>query len=568
MPAAVPVIRRQRPRLLRPADDPDFRFEPPADPVRRRILANLLADCELYARRRPWREIPRRPHSPHPYHQLYLTFYTGMQATALIENYAFAWRMTGDRRWLGRARAWLRAAAGWDHDDTVEEHFYTANRYMQAIALALDLLDGELPAAEKRRARDCLVRLLERWWPDVDGQRRSREGGHHAVVDNGHFGVGAVHLLGEHPEAEKWVRAVIDRFRGSILPHGCGPAGEPVDGPSFWPWENLWLLQFAEALRNVTGIDLAREAPARLRRPLTWFRAHWAAPRRIPDRLYYPANATVLGTQLDACSPALLRLAQMAGDREMRDAALADPRLGRLYRFGAGVKGSTAECMISYAPCAYCFYDPAFRPARSRRPPPLARRFSARSGRSAVMRSGPGPEAAVLWVSGYDGGVAHGFMNLHVQWAGHPVLRTISAAEARPVGCGSLPSVGGQNEVVALLGGLEATRPWQRLRVSGRRTGQEYWLWPGEHPVLLAALRRRPRGLRLVDGSGGPVVPAERGRRPAVRRRPLVPPGRRTPAPPLPSAGAARRSPDPVQRRPRRRRHRRHGGQHLRPRRG
>ncbi len=505
MPAAVPVIRRQRPRLLRPADDPEFRFEPAADPVRRRIVANLLADCELYSRRRPWREIPRRPDSPHPYHQLYLTFYTGMQATALIENYAFAWRLTGDRRWLGRARAWLRAAAGWDHDDTVEEHFYTANRYMQAIALALDLLEGELPPAEERRARDCLVRLLERWWPDVDGQRRSKEGGHHAVVDNGHFGVAAVHLLGEHPKAEEWVQAVIDRFRAAILPHGCGPAGEPVDGPSFWPWENLWLLQFAEALRNVTGIDLGREAPARMQRPLIWFRAHRAAPRRVPDRLYYPANATVLGTQLDACSPALLRLAQEAGDGEMRDAALADPRLGRLYRFGAGVKGSTAECMISYGPYAYCFYDPALRPARSRRPPPLARRFSARTGRSAVMRSGPGSEAAILWVSGYDGGVAHGFMNLHVQWAGHPVLRTISAAEAQPVGCGSLPSVGGQNEVVALLGGLEATGPWQRLRVSGRRTGQEYWLWPGEHPVLLAALRRRPRGLRLVDGSGGPV---------------------------------------------------------------
>ena len=64
----------------------------------------------------------------------------------MIENFAFAWQLTGDRRWLDRARAWLRAAAGWDHDDRVEEHFYTSNRYMQAFALALDLLDGELPA--------------------------------------------------------------------------------------------------------------------------------------------------------------------------------------------------------------------------------------------------------------------------------------------------------------------------------------------------------------------------------------------------------------------------------------
>ena len=511
--APIRVIRQERPRLLRPLDDPHFRFEPPTDPVRRRILANLLDDCELYARQRPWLRIPRRPDSPHPYHQLYLTFYTAMQATALIENYAFAWRLTGDRRWLDRTRAWLRAAAGWDHDDRVEEHFYTANRYMQAFALALDLLDGELTATEKRQVRACLVRQLERWWPDVEEQRHSEEGGHHAVVDNGHFGVAALHLLGEHPKAEMWVQAVIDRFRAAILPHGCGPAGEPVDGPSFWPWENLWLLQFADALRNVTGIDLGREVPARLRRPLTWFRAHWAAPRKIPDQLYYPANANVLGTQLNACSPALLRLAQEAGDEMLRDAALADPRLGRIYRFGGGVKGSTAECMISYGPYAYCFYDPDFRAAKQRRPAPLARRFAARGGRSAVMRTSHGPDAAILWVSGYDGDVAHGFMNLHVQWAGYPVLRAISAAEAQPVSCGSLPCVGGQNEIVAVPGGMESTQDWQRLRVSARRTEQEYWMFVGEHPVVLVALRRRPRGLRLVDSivrlSGGDALQYE-----------------------------------------------------------
>ena len=511
--APIRVIRHERPRLLRPYDDPDFRFEPPTDPVRRRILANLLDDCELYAGQRPWARIPRRPDSPHPYHQLYLTFYTAMQATALIENYAFAWRLTGDRRWLDRTRAWLRAAAGWDHDDRVEEHFYTANRYMQAFALALDLLDGELAATEKRQVRACLVRQLERWWPDVEEQRHSEEGGHHAVVDNGHFGVAALHLLGEHPKAEAWVQAVIDRFRTSILPHGCGPAGEPVDGPSFWPWENLWLLQFADALRNVTGIDLGREVPARLRRPLTWFRAHWAAPRKIPDQLYYPANANVLGTQLNACSPALLRLAQEAGDEMLRDAALADPRLGRIYRFGGGVKGSTAECMISYGPYAYCFYDPDFRAAKQRRPVPLARRFAARGDRSAVMRSGHGSDAAILCVSGYDGDVAHGFMNLHVQWAGNPVLRAISAVEAQPVSCGSLPCVGGQNEIVAVPGGLESTQDWQRLRVSARRTEQEYWMLTGEHPVVLVALRRRSRGLRLVDGivrlSGGDALQYE-----------------------------------------------------------
>ena len=498
---SIPVIRHERPRLFRPSDDPGFRFEVPADPVRRRILSNLLDDCALYAGQRPWLRVPRRAHSPHPNHQLYLTFYTAMQASALIENYAFAWRFTGDVRWLGRARAWLRTAAGWDHGDHVEEHFYTANRYMHAFALALDLMDEVLPDAEKRQVRDSLVELMDRWWPYVEKQRHSRAGGHHTVVDYGHFGVAAVHLLGEHPRADAWVQAVIDRFRSGILPHGCGPGGEPVDGPTFWGFENLWLLHFADALCNVTGTDLLCEVPARLRLPLNWFRAHWTAPREIPDQLYYPINANiVLGGQLNVNSPVLLRLAQEAGDGRLRDVALADPRLGRLYRFGMGVKGSTAECMISYGPYAYCYYDPAFRSTRARRVTSLAGRFDMYTGRFAVMRSSHEPDAAILCVSGYDGGLAASFMDLHVQWAGSPLLCTISAFEAQPVRCGSLPCVGGQNETVALPGGLKRMKYWQRLRVSSRRTEHEYWISRGDDPVLLVALRRRPRGVRVIKG--------------------------------------------------------------------
>ena len=503
---SIPVIRHERPRLFRPSDDPGFRFEVPADPVRRRILSNLLDDCAMYAGQRPWLRVPRRAHSPHPNHQLYLTFYTAMQASALIENYAFAWRLTGDVRWLGRARAWLRTAAGWDHGDHVEEHFYTANRYMHAFALALDLMDEVLPDAEKRQVRDCLLELMDRWWPYVDKQRHSRAGGHHTVVDYGHFGVAAVHLLGEHPRADAWVQAVVDRFRSGILPHGCGPGGEPVDGPTFWGFENLWLLHFADALRNVTGIDLLGERPARLRLPLNWFRAHWTAPRDIPDQLYYPINANiVLGGQLNVNSPVLLRLAQEAGDGRLRDVALADPRLGRLYRFGMGVKGSAAECMISYGPYAYCYYDPAFRSTRARRVTSLAGRFDMYTGRFAVMRSSHEPDAAILCVSGYDGGLAASFMDLHVQWAGSPLLCTISAFEAQPVRCGSLPYVGGQNETVALPGGLKRMKHWQRLRVSSRRTEHEYWISRGDDPVLLVALRRRPRGVRVIK-DGSPLI--------------------------------------------------------------
>ncbi|MDE3000913.1 MAG: hypothetical protein OXU79_17700 [Gemmatimonadota bacterium] len=498
------ILREERPRLYRPADDPQYRFKPPEDEARRHILGNILADCEEYLTQRPWKRIPERPDSPHPYHQLYLTFYTGMHATALMENYAFAWRLTGDPRWLKRARDWLRAAADWEHSDRVEEHFYTANRYMQAFALSLDLLDDALPDVEKERATACLVRLMERWWPDVERSRHSSDGRHHAVVDNGHFGVAALHLLGAHPDAEAWVAAVIDRFHSGVMPHGCGRDGEPGDGASFWPWENLWMLHFADALKNVTGEDLYKEFPNRLKRPLKWFRYHLAPPELIEDRLYYPQNANVItGSQLNACSVTLLRLAQEAGDGEMRDAALGDPRLGRLYRFGMGVKGTTAECMVSYGPYAYCYCDPAFRPSRRREEWPLSRTFMrAHYGEAGLLRSGWDTDAVVCSVTGYKGGGAHGYLNLHAQWSGHPVLKSISAEEAQPVACGSLPFVGGQNEIVAFLKRLKKDERFDRLRVRSVRTDQEYWLLKGGSPILVTALRRRRRGVKLTRRRG------------------------------------------------------------------
>lgn len=499
-----PMLRDSHPRLYHPAGDTSFSYRSPKDPTRELILKNLVADCELYANQRPWQRIPERPNSPYPYHQLYLTFYTGMHVTALMETYAFTYRLTGNTRWLKCARNWLKAAALLEHSDRVEEHFYTANRYMQAFALALDLLDSELDRSEKRSAVTCLVRLMKRWWPDVDSARDSSDGRHHAVVDNGHFGVAALYLLGKHPDAEMWLAAVIDRFRNGVMPYGCGQDGEPGDGASFWPWENMWMLHFADALLNVTGINLYGEFPNRLTRPLKWFRYHLAPPRSIEDRVYYPANSNVVtGTQLNGCSPTLLRLAQEAGDKDMRDAALSDPRLGRLFRFGMGVKGTSAECMVAYGPYAYCYFDPAFVPGTKRRDYPLSRTFKhAHYGETGLLRTGWGSDAIVASVCGYKGGSAHGFTDLHLQWSGHPVLRSISAEEAQPVSCGSLPYVGGQNEIVSFLRRLQCSETHDRLFVRSIRTDHEYWLVKGDDPVLVAALRRRKRGAKIMTEGG------------------------------------------------------------------
>lgn len=62
----IPILRAASPRLYHPADDPDSRFDLPRDPVRRRILKNILADCEGYASQGPWRRILSVRWAGHP----------------------------------------------------------------------------------------------------------------------------------------------------------------------------------------------------------------------------------------------------------------------------------------------------------------------------------------------------------------------------------------------------------------------------------------------------------------------------------------------------------------------
>lgn len=486
---SIQLIREGHPRLYHPADDPEFYFIPPPDEVRRRILGNILIDCEAFSRRRPWKRIPEVPNSRHPFHQLYITFYSSMQATALIESYAFAWRITGEERWYRHARKWLLAACQWEHGDRIEEHFYTANRYMHAFAFALDLMGDRLGAEEAELVTGSLVGMMERWWPEVEGNRHSAEGGHHAVVDNGHFGVAALYLLGKHPKASVWIDAVIDRFRAGIMPHGCGANGEPLDGPSFWPWENMWMLQFADALRNATGVDLYAEFPRRLNLPLRWFRYHLVG-----------TELALGGGARSVWAPTLLRLSQEDGDGELRAIALGDEELGRIYRFKAGVKGSSAECMIAYGPSAYLYFDPHFGKGGYKRPLTLSRKFASRSGKSGVLRSGWTARSLVVEATGYNGGVASGFSDLQVCWNGHSLLRAIPCEEAQPLACGSLPCVGGQNEVVALVRELKRDLQGERLRVESPRVDREYWLLHGETPLLLVALRRKKRGIDRKKG--------------------------------------------------------------------
>jgi len=487
----IPVLRKTHPRLFHPADDPEFRFAPPQDDERKRILKNIIAECKATADDKPWNRIPERFDSPHPYHQLNITLYTAMHACAMFEQNAFAWLITRNRQWRDQAKRWLPASTGWRHGNDIYESFYIANRYMVSYSTALDWLDGELTPSEETSVIDCLCSLMRRWWPQVNAQRHKPDGAHHPTVDNGHFGVAAIQLLGKVPEAEMWLSGVIDRFRGAIMPNGCGPDGEPMSGKWFWKSENQWVLHFCDALKNVTGIDLYKEFPDRMRLPLKWFRHHM--------------------TGLDYCigmldvhiwAHTLLRLAQDAGDAELRAVALADKNLGKFVSLNAAVKNCPAECMFALGTRAYLYCDPNFKPRRQRALPTSRRFMKSCYGTTALLRDRWEQPSLLACITGY---VEHGskaFSALDLHWGGRRILQTICCAESQPVDCGSVPSIGDQNEFAEYMGAMTTSKRFDMVRTQSMRLHREYWLLRGKTPVFLTALRRKPRGIKVVHEAG------------------------------------------------------------------
>src|SRR5690606_18833695 len=121
------------------------------------------------------------------------------------------------------------------------------------------------------------------------------------MVCSGSAGVGALAVLGEHPDAPQWVRLVRNRIRAWLLDRGGDwyvdnpfvpgrPDPIPVIGPSepnfgvdggyketigYMDYAMRYVLYFADALRRETGENLATHIPANLLEPLAWNVLNW-----------------------------------------------------------------------------------------------------------------------------------------------------------------------------------------------------------------------------------------------------------------------------------------------------
>lgn len=232
-----------------------------------------------------------------------------------LENLAFVSLMTGDDQMASRGVEMIMTACGYERwlgplfDDTryfdppwnsaLETAMMT-----EAVAISYDLLYAHMTEAQRQIVREALaekgVRRLVRDWADPIGSsripRHQSPGGNWVMVCTGSAGLGALALLGEHPEAPQWTRLVRNRVRAWLNDRGGDwfvdnpyaqnrPDPIPVLGPSepnfgvdggyketigYMCYGTRYVCFFADALRRDTGENLYTHITPKLLDHLTW----------------------------------------------------------------------------------------------------------------------------------------------------------------------------------------------------------------------------------------------------------------------------------------------------------
>jgi hypothetical protein len=255
--------KRSHPRLYCTAADLPRLKALRSSGVHARMWKNIEQSAEWCLTKTPRREwiapISRDP----IYENLYDRFYAIMADLAISEHLAFAYGLSGDARYGDAARDWVLASCrAWQHEADDEPNgskAYAVCRLLKGLAVAYDLAFDRFDESQRREVRDTLVRIGDKYFrgyfstPTIAGLGFHT---HHAVVEWASFGVAALALLDESPQATQWLEATIKKFEDHLLPQGLAPDGAQVEGATFWASTMHYRLFFMDALRRVTGRDL------------------------------------------------------------------------------------------------------------------------------------------------------------------------------------------------------------------------------------------------------------------------------------------------------------------------
>ena len=304
------------------------------------------------------------PVSPDPiYLNLYDRFYAMMHDMAVMEHLAFAYAYSGDARYgdagvrwtLACSRVWRREADG----DPDANKAYAVMRLLKGVGVAYDLLYDRLSEAKRAEIRDTLVGIGRRYYqwylanPTMAGPGQDK---HHGSVEASSFGVMAMALLGEVPEARDWLDLMVKKHTEYLLPQALTPSGTQEQSSNYWASTMQYRLFFMDALRRVTGRDLfkdyAKVMDGRIALAAVAGRYRDDPPEDNASILFAPSYG-----QLDYWSPVLLYLAREYRRPIYQHLALWDETLGSIQKTRY-ITTNGQQLLFEMGGYVYAWYDP------------------------------------------------------------------------------------------------------------------------------------------------------------------------------------------------------------------
>jgi hypothetical protein len=175
------------------------------------------------------------------------------EALGRITHLAFAARMTGDKRYVARAVAEMKAAAAMP--DWNPSHFLDVAEMTMGLAVGYDWLYGELASADRAEIREAIeTKGLGPYLKPGKKHGWERGGNNWNQVCHGGMVAGALALLEDNPS--RAAEVVSRALKG--LPYAMKvyePDGTYPEGPGYWNYGTTYNVVLISMLESALGTD-------------------------------------------------------------------------------------------------------------------------------------------------------------------------------------------------------------------------------------------------------------------------------------------------------------------------